>query len=185
MKTTLRLTIAALGLAIFNLSTAVVQAEYKYTTNNGTITITGYTGPGGAVNIPDTINGLPVTSIGDGAFVATALNLTSVTIPNSVTSIGRRRFAYCTSLTNISIPSSVTSIGRGAFNSCTSLTSVTIPNSVTTIEAYSFYNCTSLTKVTIGSSVTTIGEWSVLWLHQPDQRDDPQQRYQYRGGGVH
>ena len=47
---------------------AVVQAQFNYTTNNGTITITGYTGPGGAVAIPDTINGLPVTSIGDYAF---------------------------------------------------------------------------------------------------------------------
>ncbi len=47
---------------------AVVQAQFNYTTNNGTITITKYTGSGGDVTIPDTINGLPVTSIGDGAF---------------------------------------------------------------------------------------------------------------------
>ena len=47
---------------------AVVQAQFDYTTQNGTITITGYTGPGGAVAIPATINGLPVTSIGGYAF---------------------------------------------------------------------------------------------------------------------
>src|SRR5206468_563411 len=64
---------------------AVVQAQYTYTTNNGTITITEYTGPGGAVTIPGTINGLPVTDIGDAAFAYSTV--TSVTIPNSITNI--------------------------------------------------------------------------------------------------
>ena len=63
------------------------KPNVTYTTNNGTITITGYTGPGGAVTIPSTINGLPVTSIGNYAF-SNCTSLTSVTIPDSVTSIG-------------------------------------------------------------------------------------------------
>ena len=79
---------------------AAVQAQYNYTTNNGAITITGYTGPGGAVTIPGTINGLPVTSIGDHAFYY-CTNLTNVTIPNSVTNIGDYAFYYCTSLTSV------------------------------------------------------------------------------------
>ena len=62
MKTTFRLTVATFGVAAFNLCTTVVQAQdYTYTFTNGTITITGYTGPGGALTIPDTINGLLVT----------------------------------------------------------------------------------------------------------------------------
>ena len=81
---------------------AVVQAQFNYTTNNGAITITGYTGPGGDVTIPDTINGLPVTSIGDGAF-SSCTRLTSVTIPNSVTSIGSYAFVGCTSLAAITV----------------------------------------------------------------------------------
>ena len=66
---------------------SVVQSQFTYTTNNGAITITGYTGPGGAVTIPSTITGLPVTTIGTSAFFNN-FALTSVTIPNSVTSIG-------------------------------------------------------------------------------------------------
>jgi len=136
---------------------AVVQAEdYNYTTNNGTITITKYTGSGGAVTIPDTTNGLPVTSIGAEAFES-CTSLTSVTIPNSVTSIGNYAFNGCTSLTSVTIGNSVTSIGDEAFADCTSLTSVTVPNSVTSIGDYAFASCSSLTSVTIGNSVTSIG----------------------------
>src|SRR5688572_15449162 len=93
---------------------AVAQAQFNYTTDNGAITITGYTGPGGALAIPATINGLPVTTIGNYAF-QNRINVTSVTIPNSVTSIGDSAFDYCTSLTSVTIPDSVTHIGDGAF----------------------------------------------------------------------
>ena len=88
---------------------AVVQAQYYYTDDGWSITITGYYGPGGAVVIPATINGLPVTRIEDGAF-AHRFSLTSVTIGNSVTSIGNSAFAYCTSLTNATIWNGVTSV---------------------------------------------------------------------------
>ena len=83
--------------------------------------------------------------------------LASITIPNSVTSIGGGAFSGCSSLTSITIPNSVTSIGDWAFRSCTALTSVTIPNSVTSIGSYAFYGCSSLTSVTIGESVSEIG----------------------------
>jgi hypothetical protein len=118
---------ARMGMLLLLLLTlpAVVQAQFNYTTYNGTITITGYYGPGGAVTIPYTINGLPVTSIGDSAFVS------------------------CTSLTSVTIPASVTSIGFGAFNSCTSLTSVTIPASVTSIGDAAFAGCLSLAAITV------------------------------------
>jgi hypothetical protein len=93
----------------------VVQAQFTYTTNNGTIIITGYTDTNDVVIIPSTIAGLPVTSIGVDAFTLSP-NLTSVTIPNSVTSIGEGAFNNC-GLTNVSIPASVSNIGSFAFAS--------------------------------------------------------------------
>ncbi len=76
------------GMALLLLLTlpAAVQAQFDYTTANGQITITGYTGLGGAVTIPSTINFLPVTRIGDNAFYFDP-SLTRVTIPDSITSM--------------------------------------------------------------------------------------------------
>jgi hypothetical protein len=85
-------------------------------------------------------------------------SLTSVTIPDSVTTIGDLAFYECYSLTSVTIGDSVTTIGDMAFYNCSSLTSVTIGDSVTTIGEWAFGDCSSLTSVTIGDSVTTIGE---------------------------
>ena len=119
--------------------------------------VTGYEGTPTVVVIPDTHEGLPVTSIGYMAFQF-CTSLTSVTIPASVTSIGIGAFLYCTSLTSVTIPDSVKSIGDYAFAYCSSLTSVTIPDSVKSIGDYAFSGCDSLTSITIPDSVTSIGE---------------------------
>jgi hypothetical protein len=144
--------------------------DFAYTNNNGSITITGYTGPGGAVAIPATITGLPVTSVGNGAFYSST-TLTGITMPKSVTNIGDFAFGNCTSLASVTIGKGVTSIGLGAFNVCSGLSSVTIPDSVFNIEdgyytvggGGAFYRCTGLTNVTIGNSVTNIGD-SAFWF---------------------
>jgi len=106
------------------------------------------------VIIPATHNGVPVTTISFNAFRES--NITSIIIPDSVTSIGINAFFGCSSLTNVTIGNSVTSIGASAFASCTGLSSIVIPNSVTSIGQNAFNFCTSLTSVTIGNSVTSI-----------------------------
>jgi formylglycine-generating enzyme required for sulfatase activity len=149
-----------LSLLLLLILPAVAQAQFNYTVNNGTVIITEYTGPGGDVVIPGTIEGLPVTSIGCAFEGCTSL--TSVTIPDSVNSIWSFTFHGCTGLTSVTIPNSVTSIGYYAFEGCTGLSSITIPDSVTSIEQSTFRDCTRLTSVTIPDSVTKI-EMAAFW----------------------
>ena len=123
--------------------------------------------------IPASLKSVTVTggNILYGAFYNCS-GLTSITIGNGVTSIGRYAFRGCTGLTSITIPDGVTSIGDYAFDGCSSLTSVTIGNSVTSIGDWAFYYCSSLTSITIPDSVTSIGEYAfdgTAWYrNQPD-----------------
>ena len=100
-----------------------------------------------------------VTSIGECAFY-NCNSLTSIAISNNVTNIGEYAFYNCSSLTSIDIPSSVTSIGDSAFSSCSSLQSIEIPNGVTNIGKHAFYGCSSLTSIIIPNSVTSIDEYA-------------------------
>ena len=96
-----------------------------------------------------------LSAIGNFAFYR-CTGLTTVEIPNSVTSIGEYSFYNCTSLTSIELPNSVTSIRNYSFSVCTSLTSIALSNSLTSIYYYSFAGCRSLTSIEIPSSVTYI-----------------------------
>ena len=134
----------------------VIPEEVTYMNRTRKVTSIGYSAFWScgltSVTIPNS-----VTSIGNSAF-AECSGLTSITIPNSVTSIGGAAFEHCIGLTSVTIPNGVTSIGYSAFYQCSGLTSITIPNSVTSIGGYAFGECSGLTSVTIGNSVTSIGE---------------------------
>ena len=150
--------------------------DFTYTNTNGTITITGYTGPGGDVAIPAAIDGLPVTGIGDSAFYGLT-NLTGITIPASVTNLGDAAFAACVNLAHLAIGKGITTIKGGyeqgydkatwgTFMWCSSLTRLAIPDNVTKIgdgithlggALGAFYGCSGLTNVTIGKGLAYLG----------------------------
>ncbi len=162
---------------------------FNYTINaDYTITITGYVGPGGAVTIPSNIDGMVVTIVGDHAFDAFLGNTdpTSITFPDSITSIGSAVFNDCIDLTNMVIGSGLTNIG--SLNGCTMTVSAlnpvysseegvlfnknqttliecpkskagtyAIPATVTTIGGGAFGGCAGLVDITVPDSVTNIG----------------------------
>jgi len=148
--------VAVISTALFfSCSLNPTISGFKWKDNNGEITITGYEGQGGKLTIPGKINGKPVTAIGDNAFNWGSYDnffdaLISVSIPESVTSIGESAFeSNC--LTTVIIPKNVTSIGDQAFI-YNLLTSVTIPESITAIGRNVFHG-NNLNSVTIGANV--------------------------------
>ena len=130
----------------------------KYKDNGETIDVIGYTDN---INhdafIMNEILGKPVIFIGESAFSG-CTNLTSINIPDSVTSISDSAFQECYSLTSVAIPNSVTFIGYGVFFGCFNLTSVAIPDNVTSISDSAFAGCSSLTSIVIPDSVTSISD---------------------------
>ena len=132
--------------------------DYLFYTYSGVNYLLCYVGSDTELDLPESYNG-EAYEIYDYAF-RYCTSLTSVTIGNSVTTIGDEAFLGCTGLTSVIIPDSVKSIGDEAFEYCSSLTSVTIPNSVTSIGEWAFGNCTSLMSVIIPDSVKSIGPWA-------------------------
>jgi hypothetical protein len=144
---------------------AVVQAQFAFTTNNGTITITKYTGPGGAVTIPDTINGLPVTRIGRTAFYDLT-SVINVTVPNNVINIDAYAFGYCYEMTNATIGKSVANIGDYAFSDCWRLTNVYFQGNAPNCGASLFYDDSATVFYLPGRTGwggTFAGRPAVLW----------------------
>ena len=151
--------LSALFLFAYPLVTmGAVEGQWTYIVENGGATITASTATG-AVTIPSVLGGLPVLKVGSGTSIFGELNtsVTSVVIPNSVTSMGREAFYVSLALTRVVIGNNVTSIGAHAFNSCEALTSVSIGSNVTSIEDDAFGSCRALTSIIIPNSVTIIG----------------------------
>ena len=146
--------------------------DFTFTTSGDTATLTSYTGAGGDVIIPSTFSirvvdgqtqyiegtDYTVTAIAagtssSGPFSSARSTLTSITIPETITTIGIYAFYNCSNLTSIDFVdnSQLTTIGECAFQNCNSLTSITIPSRVTRIDEFAFWYCDSLTSITINA----------------------------------
>lgn len=148
--------------------------KYDYEVDaDGNATITKFLGPVKptldlyVIDIPKELDGRRVTGLGDYSFAAKSdggspynqlcSNILSVTIPQKVTSIGKRAFYDCENLTTLVLGEDIKTIGNYAFECCTSLTGVTIPQSVTSIGYSAFEGCTTLNPLIINGP-TLIGE---------------------------
>lgn len=127
-----------------------------------------------------------VTALSDNCFNSS--NITSITIPSSVTSLGKFCFSFCKSLTSITIPFSVISLGGGCFQDCTSLTSITIPSSIASIDTFCFYDCNKLETIyfkgsrpndLINSSIPTTCIFYVPKEYLQDYKDAIGSKYSY------
>lgn len=170
-----------------------VSADFTYTVNGDTVTITGYYNasplPELISVIPSVIEGKPVTSIGDSAFynpspMSGYMLADSITIPDSVTNIGYRAFGNNMNLWNVFIGDGVVSIGDYAFSQCpltnavlgrsvrlignyafywSGLPDITLPDSVVSIGSYAFYQCNVLTNIVMGTNLANIGNSAFRW----------------------
>lgn len=146
---------ATLGTQPFPSDTA--QILYTKDASTGDVTVTKVeAGSETSIEIPETIDGGTVKIIGANAFDGCS-SLTSITLPQSLTSIEDLAFDQCTALQNINIPQNVTNIGVSAFLQCESLTSITIPSGVTSIKTATFAFCTSLKSIELPDHLVSIG----------------------------
>ena len=136
---------------VVNAPNGSIEGDFAFGVIDGVNTLTGYLGNGDAITLPESYKGGNYV-IGASVFKNNT-TITSVTIPNSVTSIEKYAFSGCTGLTSISIPNSVTSIGKSAFQGCNKLTIASIGESVTNIGENAFYECYRLKNVYNNSSL--------------------------------
>ncbi len=132
--------------------------DFEYEMYEGEIIITGYKGTDRKIYIPSKINGRLVTKIGEKAF--DGYDMTSITIPDTVVSIGRYAFHRCSCLTKVVFSDKLETISDGAFWYCGKLTEVLFPESLQKIGAYAFSDCDALTKVRFSEGLQYLGEES-------------------------
>lgn len=139
--------------------TFTTLSPFVYSKNGQEISIVRYTGSVRDVVIPALIEGLPVTRIDSNAFESRR-DVTSVSLPNSLRSIGEYAFDGCDGLTSVTLPSGMIVLEEGAFYQCANLQSITISSSVISLGSWVFAECGSLTSVAIPSSVNSIGAFA-------------------------
>lgn len=135
---------------------ALPATDYTYILSGAGASIIAYNGKAGEVDVPGTLGGEPVTTIGESAFRDNA-SLVRVTLPDTVTAIGNHAFIDATNLAEIHLPTGLVSIGSALFQSCASLTNLAFPPGISSVPDRTCYQCTRLAEVTIPEGVTNIG----------------------------
>ena len=130
------------------IETDSVDNAYEVTVIDGGVKITKYTGIGGDVVVPATLDGKTVLEIGENAF-SNNDSLTSITLPEGLKRIGRAAFQQCRSLNRVTFPESLEGIDEWAFGICSSLTSISLPKNVSFIGGNPFNQCSSLTSISV------------------------------------
>jgi hypothetical protein len=148
--------------APINTACANSDGQYTYSVSNGGATVTGYSGSLGAITVPATLGSYPVVGIGDLAF-ASKSGLTSVSMPDSVTSIGYGAFAYCDQLTTVVLSQGLVSIGDNAFFPAPMLSSLSLPDGLVSIGQYAFSG-TGLESIDIPGSLSSLGYCALTGL---------------------
>lgn len=136
--------------------TSLKNEEFKYDLYKSYVKLTSYIGESSEVTLPSEIDGKPVMVIGSLCFFET-VGVTSVSIPDSVTTIEESAFYYCEKLMSVTIPDTVTEIGSRAFAWCNALETVSIGSGITGIPDYCFNHCAVLTTIELPSNITNIG----------------------------
>lgn len=134
------------------------HSDFTYTIINGEATVTGFTGEPSFIEIPETLEGFPVTQIRDNAFFSCS-SLKQISLPPTIREIGHHTFYACTALESIVLPDNLKEIGMGAFKGCTSLSAVNIPDTLTILPEACFSSCISLTETVIPDGVAVIDDF--------------------------
>lgn len=147
----------ALACNAASVSSLAAGGEYEYETSvQGEAVLTRWLGTEAEPNIPEDLDGLPLTYIGEGAF-KDSTTLESLRLPNGVLGIGPLAFYNCSALKYLTLPGTLEEIGDFAFAYCASLQAIALPEGVQRIGEYAFGDCTALTAAIIPASVIHIG----------------------------
>lgn len=139
-----------------------MSGDYGYINHDGNIEIVYYKGANdanGRIMVPGTIDGCPVTAIGERVFTDLT-KIVEITLPDSLTSIGKYLFNNCSSLTEITLPNNITSIEEGTFKYCRSLTKINLPSKLITICNYAFAGCSALSEIILPDGLDRINEYA-------------------------
>ena len=140
-----------------NAATEGTYEYLKYTAYDTYVEITGFDGTITEVEIPEKINKLPVTTIGEKAFY-NATNIEKITVPESIETIGQYAFYNCSSLTEVNLPNTLKTIDGYAFHDCISLEEIILPDSLTSIGEQAFRNCAEMKKIVFPKGLSEISD---------------------------